>query len=90
MKWALQGDQGSSGSTWAITGAMTWREVLSGPFTPTQGFELSWSMLKTWPVRAEALLESRVPALCPPGAVGPPEPGTTVDGPTLSQCPLVL
>lgn len=39
-----------------MTGAMTWREVLPGPFRPTHGFELSWSMLKTWPVRAEALL----------------------------------
>lgn len=42
---------------------MTWREVLPGPFRPTHGFELSWSMLKTWPVRAEALLESGVPSL---------------------------
>lgn len=44
---------------------MTWREVLPGPFRPTHGFELSWSMLKTWPVRAEALLEPGVPSLEP-------------------------
>lgn len=67
MKRALQGDQGSSGSTCAITGAMTWREALPGPFRPTHGFELSWSMLKTWPVRAEVLLESKGPSPVPSG-----------------------
>lgn len=40
---------------------MTWWEVPPGPFRPTHGFELSCSMLKTWPVRAEAMLGSQGP-----------------------------
>ena len=50
MKWVLQGDHTSPGSSEERTGAIMWRVAPERLFSSWQGWEVSCSMLKMWPV----------------------------------------